>query len=123
MNAFTRLVLAPAAGAAAAMFLGFGAVAAWAEPTPPPPVPGSPNAPSHGSLVDQPNDSGDTGWGYLPNGAGAQCENAWVVCGSDDNPPVSSLGPGPDDAGGWVSAPDQTGADCDNPGVNCTDVG
>ncbi len=123
MNSFTRLVVAPAAGVLAAAFVGFGAAVASADPSPAPPVPGAPNSPSHGSLVDQPGDDGNSGWGYLPGGAGAQCENAWVVCGSDNNPPASNITPGHDDDNGWVSAPGQTGADCENPGVTCTDVG
>ncbi len=66
---------------------------------------------------------GNSGWGYLPGGAGAQCQNSWVVCGSANNAPRSHLNPENYDAGGWVSAPGQTGAVCQNPGVVCTNVG
>jgi len=53
---------------------------AAAAPAPQPPIPGTANAPSRGSLVDQPGNDGNSGWGYLPGGAGAQRQNPGVVC-------------------------------------------
>lgn len=123
-NTFARFTsCAPAACIAAAHIWLGAAAASAAAPSPQPPIPGTANAPSHGSLVDQPGNDGNSGWGYLPGGAGAQCQNSWVVCGSANNAPRSHLNPENYDAGGWVSAPGQTGAVCQNPGVVCTNVG
>lgn len=114
-----RDVLVPIVAVAALVWTG--APVALAD-DPAPPTPGSPNAPTHGSLVDVPNSGGDSGWGYLQQGTGQECENNWVVCGAPDNPPESNLSGSRDDSGGWVSDPGATGAQCDNPGVVCSDV-
>ncbi len=115
---YARLfVLAPAMTALAAVNIWLGAATASAgpiAPTPNPPIPGSANAPSRGSMANQPGNDGNTGWGFLPGGAGAQCQNRWVVCGGTYNPPSSSLAPENYDAGGFVSAPGQTGVVCQN---------
>lgn len=121
MNKMLRAAHASAVCVVAAGFVGLGTFSAAAEPDPTP-VPGGPNAPTHGSLVDQPGDDGNSGSGYLPTGEGAECENGWVECGSYNNPAESDLGAANQDDGGWVDAPSGVGGECENEGVVCSDV-
>lgn len=124
MGNFQRLAHAGAiCVVAAGLGIGAGVATAYPSPSPHPPTPGGPNAPTHGSLVDQPSADGNSGSGYLPHAEGAQCQNSWVVCGGYNNPPHSNLGPSRRDQGGWVNSPMGTGMECQNPGVVCTDVG